>query len=49
MRIKILASALEDLYTWREFYDKQMEGMGEYFSEALFVDTVIPKLLTNEF
>lgn len=49
MKIRILASALEDLYTWREFYDKQMEGMGEYFSEALFVDRVILKLLPNEF
>lgn len=49
MKIRILSSALEDLYTGREFYDKQMEGMGEYFFDALFADRVILKLSPNEF
>lgn len=38
MKIKILASALEDLHAGREFYDKQVEGVGEYFFDALFAD-----------
>jgi plasmid stabilization system protein ParE len=38
MKIKILSSAMKDLYAGREFYDKQMEGGGEYFFDALFAD-----------
>jgi plasmid stabilization system protein ParE len=38
MKIKILASALEDLHAGRLFYDKQVEGVGEYFFDALFAD-----------
>ncbi len=49
MKIRILGSAPEDLYIWREFYDKQIEGMGEYFSDALFADRVFLKFSPNEF
>jgi hypothetical protein len=38
MRIKILASAMEDLYTGRLFYEKQGEGLGEYFFDSIFSD-----------
>ncbi len=38
MSIKILPSAIEDLYAGRLFYDKQGEGLGEYFFDSLFSD-----------
>ena len=38
MRIKLLSSALEDLYEGRLFYDKQGEGLGDYFFDSLFSD-----------
>ncbi len=38
MRIKILASALDDLHTGCLFYDKQGEGLGTYFLDSLFSD-----------
>ncbi len=38
MRIKLLSSALEDLYESRLFYDKQGEGLGDYFFDSLFSD-----------
>ncbi|MFC1499166.1 type II toxin-antitoxin system RelE/ParE family toxin [Verrucomicrobiota bacterium] len=38
MSIKILPSATEDLYAGRLFYDKQGEGLGEYFFDSLFSD-----------
>ena len=38
MKIKILDSALEDLQTGRQFYENQVEGVGEYFFDALFAD-----------
>ena len=38
MRIKILSSAVVDLYTGRLFYEKQGEGLGEYFFDSLFSD-----------
>ncbi len=38
MKIEILSSALEDLRGGREFYEKQGEGLGEYFLNALFAD-----------
>ena len=38
MRIKILASAVEDLHQGRLFYQKQRERLGEYFLDALFAD-----------
>jgi len=38
MSIRILPSAVEDLYAGRLFYDKQGEGLGEYFFDSLFSD-----------
>lgn len=36
MRIKLLSSAMEDLYEGRLFYERQGEGLGEYFFDSLF-------------
>jgi plasmid stabilization system protein ParE len=36
MRIKILASAIEDLDAGRIFYARQGEGLGEYFFDSIF-------------
>lgn len=38
MKIRILGSALEDLHAGRQFYENQVEGVGEYFFDALFAD-----------
>lgn len=38
MRVRILRPALEDLATGREFYDRQREGVGEYFFNSLFAE-----------
>jgi hypothetical protein len=38
MKIKILSSAMEDLNRGRLFYEKQGEGLGEYFLNSLFSD-----------
>ena len=38
MKIKILSTALEDLSKGRLFYEKQGEGLGEYFFDSLFSD-----------
>ena len=38
MRIRILSSAVEDLHAGRLFYEKQGEGLGEYFFDSLFSD-----------
>lgn len=38
MKIKILPSAVEDLYTGRLFYERQGEGLGDYFFDSLFSD-----------
>ena len=38
MRIKILSSAADDLQGGRLFYEKQGEGLGEYFIDSLFSD-----------
>jgi len=38
MRIKLLSSAIEDLYEGRLFYERQGEGLGEYFFNSLFSD-----------
>jgi plasmid stabilization system protein ParE len=38
MRIKLLSSALEDLAAGRQFYEKQGEGLGDYFFDSLFSD-----------
>jgi hypothetical protein len=38
MKIKVLSSAIEDLYEGRLFYEKQGEGLGDYFFDSLFSD-----------
>jgi plasmid stabilization system protein ParE len=38
MKIKILSAAVEDLYAARLFYEKQAEGVGDYFFDSLFSD-----------
>jgi len=38
MRVRILRSALNDLAVGREFYDRQAEGVGDYFFNSLFSD-----------
>jgi len=38
MRIKILASAVDDLRAGRNFYESQGEGLGSYFLDSLFSD-----------
>lgn len=38
MRIKLLSTVLEDLSEGRLFYEKQGEGLGEYFFDSLFSD-----------
>lgn len=38
MKIKILASASQDLIDGYWFYEKQSEGIGEYFLDTLFSD-----------
>ncbi|WP_027370764.1 type II toxin-antitoxin system RelE/ParE family toxin [Desulfovermiculus halophilus] len=36
--LKLLSSAIEDLYAGRVFYERQGEGLGEYFYDSLFSD-----------
>ena len=38
MKIKLLSSAMDDLSEGRSFYEKQGEGLGEYFFNSLFSD-----------
>ena len=38
MKIKLLSSTLDDLSEGRFFYEKQGEGLGEYFFDSLFSD-----------
>ena len=38
MRVRILTSAFNDLVAGREFYDKQGEGLGDYFFDSVFSD-----------
>ncbi len=38
MKIEILSSAITDLSEGRLFYEKQGEGLGEYFFDSLFSD-----------
>ena len=38
MRILILPSARDDLSDGFDFYDRQEEGLGDYFLESLFSD-----------
>lgn len=38
MNIKILPSALDDLSAGYEFYERQMQGLGSFFLDTLFLD-----------
>ena len=38
MMLKILPSAINDLYIGRLFYEKQGFGIGDYFFDSLFSD-----------
>jgi len=38
MRVRLLASALNDLAGGRAFYDQQGEGVGAYFLDSVFAD-----------
>ena len=38
MKIKILESAKQDLLEGYAFYEKQKEGLGDYFLNSLFSD-----------
>lgn len=36
MKVKVLRSAMKDLVNGRKFYDRQQEGVGDYFFDSLF-------------
>ena len=38
MKVRILTSAFNDLAAGRGFYDKQGEGLGDYFFDSVFSD-----------
>ena len=38
MKIRLLSSARDDLSEGRLFYEKEGEGLGEYFFDSLFSD-----------
>ena len=38
MKIQILTSARRDLAAGRSFYERQGEGLGDYFLDSLFAD-----------
>ncbi len=38
MKLRIIASALQDLVDGYHFYEKQKEGLGNYFLDALYSD-----------
>ena len=38
MKVRILTSAINDLAAGREFYERQGEGLGDYFFDSVFAD-----------
>jgi plasmid stabilization system protein ParE len=38
VKLKILASAFDDLADGQDFYERQRQGLGEYFLNSLFSD-----------
>ena len=38
MKVRVLRSAFDDLAAGRQFYDRQEEGVGQYFFDSLFSD-----------
>ncbi len=45
MKVRILRSAFQDLVAGRGFYDRGQQGVGSYFSDALFSE--IDSLMLN--
>lgn len=43
MKVRVLRPALNDLATGRRLYDRQQEGVGDYFFDSLFskVDSLV--------
>jgi len=43
MKLRVLRPALEDLISGREFYNKQQEGVGQYFFNNIFseIDSLV--------
>ena len=43
MKVRILRPALEDLATGRQFYERQRQGVGDYFFNSLFseIDSLV--------
>ena len=38
MRVRLLGSARDDLASGRAFYEKQGQGLGDYFLDSVFAD-----------
>jgi hypothetical protein len=38
MKVRVLRPALNDLAAGRRFYDRQQEGVGDYFFDSVFAD-----------
>ena len=38
MKIEILPSAVDDLHRGWQFYERQQQGLGDYFQDSLFSD-----------
>jgi len=38
MRVRVLTSAFKDLSAGREFYERQADGIGDYFLDSVFAD-----------
>jgi hypothetical protein len=38
MKVRILRPALEDLAVGRQFYDRQEDGVGDYFFDTILRD-----------
>lgn len=38
MKVRVLRTALEDLATGRDFYDRQEPGIGDYFFDSIFTE-----------
>ncbi len=38
MKVRVLRPTLEDLAAGRQFYDRQQQGVGDYFFDSLFAE-----------
>lgn len=43
MKVRVLRPAFDDLVSGREFYNKQQEGVGQYFFDSIFseIDSLV--------